>query len=143
MYMVLVRITFLGSADSAVINVRSLSAPLTSNTPSMSEELNILDMPVILGDQNPEDPILAPQTQPVLLPKQVSPVKFILTNTKSQGKQGLSAIKYIGQSKQPVKIFISKPDRKPLFVGEVNEGGTSKAKPRIRHIPATKHSQFY
>lgn len=120
------------STDNAVINVRSLN---TTSTPDITDELNILDMPVILGDQNPDDLILPSQPQPMLLPKKASPVKLILTNAKSPVKQGISAFKYMGQSKQPVKIYISKPNQKALYVGSV-------PKPKIRNMPAVKHSQF-
>uniref|UniRef100_A0A1B6IAA1 KANL3/Tex30 alpha/beta hydrolase-like domain-containing protein n=1 Tax=Homalodisca liturata TaxID=320908 RepID=A0A1B6IAA1_9HEMI len=101
-----------------------------NTTPDLGEELNILDMPVILGDQNPEDPILSQSLQ-------TSPVKFILTSAKPR-----PTVKLVGQP-TATKIFISKAETatgKTVYLGT----GSGRAKPRIRHIPATKHSaEFY
>lgn len=127
-------------------SIVTVTSSVVNNAPII-DELNILDMPVILGDQNPDELLGTAIT--TLKPKP-SPVKLILTNTKPRANQSISTIKYLNQAQQPVKctkIFIKKAgdssDKKTVYLGEIGGVGTTKAKPKIRNIPATKHSQFY
>ncbi|XP_054289184.1 KAT8 regulatory NSL complex subunit 3-like [Macrosteles quadrilineatus] len=104
-----------GSKDLTVQNV---------SEPPLLDELNILDMPVILGDQ--ADELLPPP------PATTQPVRLVLANKAPPLKC--------------TKIYISKggkggKERKTVYIGDIKTGDKTVSK--IRQIPATKNTQFF